>query len=768
MDLEALISARTAIDELDRLAPQSIRYFFDEQQRKFTITDRDRGRERAEGDTTRTGRLTTSATCLETLLECSQRTDLEVHDWAIGTLKTFTVGALRNTPKQWVSEEAAWVYCRVRTLGSVLRLCRDFRIAFDADAAAQLVKQAWRSHAKSKGIFGLREATTPRFSSWAGPASPEHYPENAYLTYWGILAKEHLEGVTSAEQDERVSEWMTNSAATQVVYHYNQSPLQDPQQLIWSLAGIIKTRPNDVLLSTSPTHEIVKAGLSTFFGQQDGRGEWARGAALFHYPQAGNAYCYIYETLGEFLSLALLKDNAASETLRHLLRPYLDNFLCAFRRVVETGQRLGEQKSLVGWSSGHHPHRLAPESWATASVYRFLDTLRRLVGLWASDESKAVLGARRPREDLSTIRLRGGTWDIGSGSAGGQFTTMFVHPLTKVIAERQINSRYLPDPDESILTKNQAHSALLFGPPGTGKTTLVESIAGALSWDFVEITPAQFLDEGVDRVSTRADEIFRHVMQLNECVVLLDEIDELIQIRDKTADPMERFFTTTMLPRLANLWRAGKVLFFVNTNGILQVDPAIRRSQRFDAVIMVMPPGFDAKSRALRDAGISLQLKVDTVDSLLMRTGTVTTSPIVGWFGLLRYDQIEPLAGQLEGADINTPIPNDELANVLRPFAQSLASLDWLGAADPNHPEELPDLREYKNAERRDSSVIRYVRVDGGLPSDKDDGNVDEADGVQYIRVDPAAPSVDQWVRDRLGRTLTPDGQVRFDSVQPS
>ena len=115
--------------------------------------------------------------------------------------------------------------------------------------------------------------------------------------------------------------------------------------------------------------------------------------------------------------------------------------------------------------------------------------------------------------------------------------------------------------------------------------------AGAIGWDFIEITPAQFLDRGVDYVSARADVIFREAMELDHCVVLLDEIDELIQQRTNEAETIERFFTTTMLP-LAKLWDARRILFFVNTNNIERVDSAIVRSQRFDAARIFLPPGY--------------------------------------------------------------------------------------------------------------------------------------------------------------------------------
>jgi SpoVK/Ycf46/Vps4 family AAA+-type ATPase len=193
-----------------------------------------------------------------------------------------------------------------------------------------------------------------------------------------------------------------------------------------------------------------------------------------------------------------------------------------------------------------------------------------------------ALVARTPSKTLADLADRGATWDVGRGGAGVQLASSFVHPIRHREESTPSIGRPSYDPDRYVVAEDAARSAILYGPPGTSKTALVESVAGALNWPFIEITPAQFLDQGVDRVSARADEIFRTVMELDHCVVLLDEIDQLIQRRDGQAESLDRFFTTTMLPRLARLWELRKVLFFVNTNGIERVDPAIRRSQRFE------------------------------------------------------------------------------------------------------------------------------------------------------------------------------------------
>jgi SpoVK/Ycf46/Vps4 family AAA+-type ATPase len=89
-------------------------------------------------------------------------------------------------------------------------------------------------------------------------------------------------------------------------------------------------------------------------------------------------------------------------------------------------------------------------------------------------------------------------------------------------------------------------------------------------------------------------------LELDHTVVLFDEIDELVRERDMEKDAFGRFLTTSMLPKLAELWEARKILYFVATNHINYFDSAIIRSHRFDALILVSPPSFDAKIRELQ------------------------------------------------------------------------------------------------------------------------------------------------------------------------
>ncbi|MDQ6876858.1 MAG: ATP-binding protein [Candidatus Dormibacteraeota bacterium] len=250
-----------------------------------------------------------------------------------------------------------------------------------------------------------------------------------------------------------------------------------------------------------------------------------------------------------------------------------------------------------------------------------------------------------------------------------------------------------------MIDETQARSAILFGPPGTSKTTLVEALAGALGWNYLEILASDFLSEGIDNVPARADAIFSQIMELDRCVILFDEIDELL--RDRSAamtDPFGRFLTTSMLPKLARLWEQRRVLFFVNTNWIDRADPAIRRSQRFDAALFVAPPNFGRKLERLQglltDDATSKLTALEVEKALKGKE----KSPL-GWFALLRHDQLEDLRARLKRQKGSTAT-----------FAQLERELTLLGRQLEMSDWHSPEPR--KHAYRRFLQMRAFERID--------------------------------------------------------
>jgi SpoVK/Ycf46/Vps4 family AAA+-type ATPase len=288
----------------------------------------------------------------------------------------------------------------------------------------------------------------------------------------------------------------------------------------------------------------------------------------------------------------------------------------------------------------------------------------------------------------------------------------------------------------------------------------VECVAAAIGWDFVEVTPAQFLDQGVDHVSARADAIFRQIMELDRCVVLFDEIDELIRRRSGDSESIERFFTTTMLPRLAKMWESRRVLFFVNTNNIAEVDNAIARSQRFDALVFVLPPNYAKKERMLAEAGITLTVDEQVItNALLEKESGSNAQKRIGWFAVIRYDQMDALIAQLtDEATVN----EQALIKAMVPIASELAQLDWEAhLVDKNAPgaEALPNVEALHRFERQDPRWRQCARIDD--PAFTPDAlEIASVGTTRWAVIKDMTSDPQHWASKRTLR-LTPEGILK-------
>ncbi|MBI2958601.1 MAG: ATP-binding protein, partial [Chloroflexi bacterium] len=135
---------------------------------------------------------------------------------------------------------------------------------------------------------------------------------------------------------------------------------------------------------------------------------------------------------------------------------------------------------------------------------------------------------------------------------------------------------------------------LLFGPPGTGKTTFTRGIAGRLGWLFIEVSRSDLAVEGQEKLPLRLRSLFDLLLQLRQVVVLFDEFEELA-LRSDLAAPEEKGISYEMLRQLPRLRRASEILLICATNNIRMLNPALLRVGRFDYILPIGP--MDAAAR---------------------------------------------------------------------------------------------------------------------------------------------------------------------------
>jgi len=148
-----------------------------------------------------------------------------------------------------------------------------------------------------------------------------------------------------------------------------------------------------------------------------------------------------------------------------------------------------------------------------------------------------------------------------------------------------------------------AYSTILFGSPGTAKTTITEAVAEKMGWDFVVIDTAAFLADGLTNVASRIRYVFSRLQALRRCVILFDEIEEFCLDRETPGILMEsRMLTTAMLTAINDLRRTKQSVFFLATNRLRAFDAAIIRPGRFDMQLFVGTPNLEARVILLRQA----------------------------------------------------------------------------------------------------------------------------------------------------------------------
>ncbi|WP_201518837.1 ATP-binding protein [Gulosibacter hominis] len=137
-------------------------------------------------------------------------------------------------------------------------------------------------------------------------------------------------------------------------------------------------------------------------------------------------------------------------------------------------------------------------------------------------------------------------------------------------------------------------SIVLFGPPGTGKTTFAKAIASRLEWPFVEVFPSRLASSPLG-LAGELRETFEKIDDLDHAVVFIDEVEEIAVKRGgEPPSPMQGVTNELLKVIPAFRERPGRLLICA-TNFIRALDPAFLRHGRFDYVVPIGLPDADAR-----------------------------------------------------------------------------------------------------------------------------------------------------------------------------
>ncbi len=159
---------------------------------------------------------------------------------------------------------------------------------------------------------------------------------------------------------------------------------------------------------------------------------------------------------------------------------------------------------------------------------------------------------------------------------------------------------------------------VLFGPPGTGKTSFARAIASRLGWPFVEVLPSALLaDPAGPSAALRAT--FDLIRQLERVLVFIDEVEEIASARGEAKVSALHGLTNELLKVVPAFRQHDERLLVCATNDLRSLDPAFTRPGRFDYVIPIGTPDRAARaaiwSRYVGGEAIDIDALVERSDS---------------------------------------------------------------------------------------------------------------------------------------------------------
>ena len=135
---------------------------------------------------------------------------------------------------------------------------------------------------------------------------------------------------------------------------------------------------------------------------------------------------------------------------------------------------------------------------------------------------------------------------------------------------------------------------VLFGPPGTGKTTFAKAVASRLDWPFLEIFPSRLAGEA-NGIAGGLRDVFTEVNDLENVVVFIDEVEEIASKRKGDPPSPTQGVTNELLKLIPTFREKPGHLLIVATNYIRALDDAFLRHGRFDYVIPIGLPDPEAR-----------------------------------------------------------------------------------------------------------------------------------------------------------------------------
>lgn len=227
---------------------------------------------------------------------------------------------------------------------------------------------------------------------------------------------------------------------------------------------------------------------------------------------------------------------------------------------------------------------------------------------------------------------------------------------------------------------------LLCGPVGTGKTYLVECLAGEVGVPVVKLK--NFRDKWIGSSEGNLEKVFRLARALGRCIVFVDEADQALGRRDSGIGDggLSGRLYSMIAQEMSDSANRGKVMWVLASSRPDLIEVDLKRPGRLDLKIPILPTSTRAESAALLNAlaqrydlAISLEelAGIETLPELL--TPGAAEALVVKAYRLVRTERVGAGAAVRQClARYQSPVPRDVLELQMRIAIREATELSFV------------------------------------------------------------------------------------------